>query len=126
MQRVHCAGPREHAILSLVQVQRPRSSRPPRSAPIPPGLRVARMKVGGEEVAVLSYRLPPPTLPANLSAAERIVALALVGGLSNSEIAKARKTSVRTVANQVASLFQKLGVRSRAEAVVALGGLHRP
>jgi DNA-binding NarL/FixJ family response regulator len=84
------------------------------------------MKVGGEDVAVMSYALAPPALPASLSAAERIVALALLKGLSNAEIAKARKTSVRTVANQVASLFQKLGVRSRAEAVVALGRLQRP
>ncbi len=83
------------------------------------------MKVAGDEVAVLSYRLPPAELPPSLSAAERIVALALLEGLSNSQIAKVRKTSVRTVANQVASLFQKLGVRSRAEAVVALGVLHR-
>jgi DNA-binding NarL/FixJ family response regulator len=82
--------------------------------------------VGGEEVAVLSYPRPPPALPSSLSAAERIVALALLEGLSNSQIAKARKTSVRTVANQVASLFQKLGVRSRSEAVVALGRLQRP
>jgi DNA-binding NarL/FixJ family response regulator len=84
------------------------------------------MKVGGEEFAVMSYPLSPPALPASLSAAERIVALALLKGLSNSEIARARKTSVRTVANQVASLFQKLGVRSRAEAVVALGRLQPP
>ena len=106
-------------------MKRSRGSRPPRSAPIPAGLRVTRMKVGAEEVAVLSYSLLPPALPASLSAAERIVALALLKGLSNSEIATARKTSIRTVANQVASLFQKLGVRSRSEAVVALGRLKR-
>jgi DNA-binding CsgD family transcriptional regulator len=84
------------------------------------------MSVGGEEIGVLSYPIPPPALPPSLSAAERIVALALLEGLSNSEIAKIRKTSVRTVANQVASLFQKLGVRSRAEAVVALRAVQGP
>jgi DNA-binding NarL/FixJ family response regulator len=83
------------------------------------------MKIGGEDVAVMSYPLPPPAFPASFSTAERIVAHALLRGLSNSEIARARKTSVRTVANQVASLFHKLGVRSRAEAVVALGRLQR-
>lgn len=53
------------------------------------------------------------------------VAIALLEGLSNPEIATARQTSVRTVANQVASLFRKLGVRSRPEAVAALGRLQR-
>jgi DNA-binding NarL/FixJ family response regulator len=105
---------------------RSRGTRTLRPAPVPLGLRATRMNIGGEDVAVLSFQLPPPTLPASLSAAERIVALGMLQGLSNSAIARARKTSVRTVANQVASLFQKLGVRSRAEAVVALGGPQRP
>jgi DNA-binding CsgD family transcriptional regulator len=86
---------------------------------------VTRLDVGGEEVAVLSVPLPPPALPHSLSAAERAVALALLDGLTNAEIAVVRRTSVRTVANQVASLFQKLGVRSRSEAVVALRRLQR-
>ena len=45
--------------------------------------------------------------------------------LSNTEIARTRGTSARTVANQVASLFRKLGIRSRAEAVAALATLQR-
>jgi DNA-binding NarL/FixJ family response regulator len=49
----------------------------------------------------------------------------LIEGLSNSEIATARQTSVRTVANQVASILRKVGVRSRSEAVTALGRLQR-
>ncbi len=36
---------------------------------------------------------------------------------ANAQIAAARGTATRTVANQVARLFQKLGVRSRAELV---------
>ena len=75
---------------------------------------------------MLSFPLPPPTLPPSLSGAERAVALALLEGSSNSEIARARRTSVRTVANQIASIFQKLGVRSRSEAVLAMGRLQRP
>jgi DNA-binding NarL/FixJ family response regulator len=39
----------------------------------------------------------------------------LARGMSNAAIARARHTSVRTVANQVASLFRKTGARSRAE-----------
>jgi DNA-binding CsgD family transcriptional regulator len=102
---------------------RSRVSKPSRSGSVPFGLRASRAVVGGEEVAVFSFLLPPPAFPRSLSAVERIVALALLEGMSNSEIALARQKSVRTVANQVASLFRKLGVRSRSEAVIALGRL---
>jgi DNA-binding NarL/FixJ family response regulator len=95
----------------------------PGLAPI--GLSASRAQIGGEELAVFSFPVPAPTLPETLSAAEREVAVALLEGLSNSEIAVARRTSDRTVANQVGSLFRKLGVRSRAEAVAALGRLQR-
>jgi DNA-binding NarL/FixJ family response regulator len=83
------------------------------------------MTIGGEEVVVFSFPLPRPALPRSLSAAERGVAHALLEGLTNDEIARARRTSVRTVANQVASIFRKLGVRSRSEAVMVLGRLQR-
>jgi DNA-binding CsgD family transcriptional regulator len=52
---------------------------------------------------------------ADLSAAERDVAALILRGRDNASIANLRGTSVRTVANQVASIFNKLGVRSRAE-----------
>jgi DNA-binding CsgD family transcriptional regulator len=74
---------------------------------------------------VFSFPLPPPTLPASLSAAERDVAMAVLQGLSNAEIAAFRGTAPRTVANQVASLLRKLGARSRTEAIAALGRLQR-
>jgi DNA-binding CsgD family transcriptional regulator len=59
-------------------------------------------------------------LPASFSRAEREVARALVEGSSNASIAAERGTSVRTVANQVASLFRKMDVRSRGEFIAAL------
>jgi len=102
---------------------RPGRLKRPRLASIPLGLRASRVEIDGEELAVFSFPLPPPTLPESLSAAERDVAIAVLEGLSNSEIAASRGTSARTVANQVASLLRKLGVRSRAEAVAALGRL---
>ncbi|MBL8957702.1 MAG: response regulator transcription factor [Myxococcaceae bacterium] len=43
-----------------------------------------------------------------------MLALALAG-LSNRQISRKRKSSERTVAKQVASLFRKLEVGSRAE-----------
>lgn len=60
---------------------------------------------------------PLPTMPpiADLTAAEREVAALVLDGHDNAGIAKARGTSLRTTANQVASIFRKLGVSSRAE-----------
>jgi DNA-binding CsgD family transcriptional regulator len=57
----------------------------------------------------------PPANWEQLTGAELAVATALVEGASNQQIAIARGSSVRTVANQVASIFRKLGVRSRGE-----------
>jgi DNA-binding NarL/FixJ family response regulator len=51
--------------------------------------------------------------PVALSPAGREVAEALVHGCSVEDIAQRRGTSTRTVANQVRSIFTKLGVSSR-------------
>ena len=45
----------------------------------------------------------------------------VVAGRSNGEIAAARGRSVRTIANQVAAIFRKLGVGSRLELARRLG-----
>jgi DNA-binding NarL/FixJ family response regulator len=54
-----------------------------------------------------------------LSAAERAVATLVLRGWSNAEIASHRGTTKRTAANQVASIFRKLGIASRAELAAA-------
>jgi DNA-binding NarL/FixJ family response regulator len=95
-----------------------------RAAPVPaPGrtrvprdLRASVMHIRGREVLVLSYS----TVAAfdaleRLSRAEREVVELLLSGASNAEIARQRGTSARTVANQAASIFRKLGVGSRME-----------
>lgn len=51
----------------------------------------------------------------SLSAAERDVTCRLLDGHGNERIARDRGTSIRTVANQVASIFRKLNVSSRSE-----------
>ena len=64
------------------------------------------------------------TVRVALSPAERQVARLAAAGLPNAEIARSRGSAVRTVANQIASAFRKLGVRSRLElwALVAREG----
>jgi DNA-binding NarL/FixJ family response regulator len=55
----------------------------------------------------------PPA--AKLTPAERDVLEGLTCGLSNREIADRRRSSLRTVANQVAALLKKHGASSRLE-----------
>lgn len=86
-----------------------------RGKPPPDDLRVTVVEAGGARYAVLSYALPIVGRCEQLTKAERDVLALLLAGLSNAEIARQRRTSVRTVANQVASIFQKLGVSSRSE-----------
>jgi DNA-binding NarL/FixJ family response regulator len=57
-----------------------------------------------------------------LSRAERQVALDAASGLSNRAIAARRGTSIRTIANQLASIYRKLGVSSRAELTALFAG----
>jgi DNA-binding NarL/FixJ family response regulator len=57
----------------------------------------------------------PPAPWARLTPAERQVAGAVLKGSSNDAIAAARRTSARTVANQLAAIYRKLGVSSRWE-----------
>jgi DNA-binding CsgD family transcriptional regulator len=74
-------------------------------------------RFAGREFLVVSYE---PNLPAELAPAEREIARAILAGKPNAEIARERGTSPRTVANQVASIFRRLGVGSRAELVERL------
>lgn len=90
--------------------------------PLPAGAEATRFTVAGEELAVLSFPLIDPDLPRGVTRAESEVVRLLLAGKTNAEIAQARGTSLRTVANQVQSIFKKLGVSSRAELVALLAG----
>jgi DNA-binding CsgD family transcriptional regulator len=72
--------------------------------------------MGREQYAVLALDLmEPPMLFAGLTPSERAVAILCARGLSASEIARVRDVSSRTVVNQLAQVYKKLGVRSRRE-----------
>lgn len=74
-----------------------------------------------DELVVFSWDLAAP--PPVLTSAERDVLVRVVRGASNAAIARARKTSVRTIANQVASLLRKTGAASRFDLIRRYGGL---
>jgi DNA-binding NarL/FixJ family response regulator len=86
----------------------------------PEGIRGTVLRFAGADWMVLSFPCTPAG-QSKLTPSERWVALALNQGLSNAEIARARGTSVRTVANQVARMFRKFSVHTRTELVRQLG-----
>jgi DNA-binding NarL/FixJ family response regulator len=59
--------------------------------------------------------MPAASVGASLSNAERAIVDGLLGGKRIAAIARERGTSPRTVAHQVTSTYQKLGVSSRRE-----------
>jgi DNA-binding CsgD family transcriptional regulator len=93
----------------------------PHARPRQPPADVAALESDDGSVVVLSFAIEkgPGT---GLSPAESEVAAHLLKGRTNAQIAKIRGASERTVANQVANVFRKLGVSSRLE-LVALAPL---
>ncbi len=96
-------------------------------SPVEPA-RALRIRIGDRQYVLLSIQdgpaqeEPPASSPVpRLTPAERDVASALLRGLSNDAIAVHRGSAPRTVANQIASLYRKLGVRSRAELAARWG-----
>lgn len=79
-----------------------RSARSPQQTPAPP--------------PALPSRKKPPAYPAGLTAREVEVLRLIAQGLSNSEIAERLVLSLRTVDTHLTSIYNKLGVHSRAAA----------
>ncbi len=90
------------------------------------GPRVTRMRVGGEDIIVLSVPLPKLQYPDNTTDAEREIIDLVLQGLSAKEIAESRGASLRTVTTQLGAIFRKAGVNSQAEliAMITDGGPH--
>jgi DNA-binding CsgD family transcriptional regulator len=76
----------------------------------------------GREYArhTVTVRRPDAALKDWLAPAELAVIRLLIEGMSYAEIATERKTSIRTVANQIASGFRRVGVSGRAELLCLL------
>ncbi len=89
------------------------------------GLRtkMAEVSVKGEELLVGAYPLIDEKRVSVLTDTERTVLAHLLAGSTNSNIAQRRHTSESTVANQVQSIFRKLGVASRSELAARLQGV---
>jgi len=106
----------EHEYEAHDETRSPSSDRVfPAPEAAPEQLSVAHFRVGEDEFAVLSFPMEREALPTTLTTAEHAVLRGILRGESNGDIATKRGTSIRTVANQVQSIFRKLHVHSRAE-----------
>jgi len=92
-------------------------------APASTELRTTEFEFAGDDYVVLSYPHAAAAPPPALTSTEQAIFTALLDGQSNHKIAARRGRALRTVANQVAAIFQKLGVGSRAELAAKFSGL---
>lgn len=77
--------------------------------------------VGGSDLCWLFLPVEAFGLDPRLTCAERQVVTGVLDGRTNAAIATARRTSSRTVANQLAGIYRKLGVSSRWELAARVG-----
>lgn len=76
--------------------------------------------IGGGEWYMASSPRPDWSGFPDVTRSERSIALAIIEGQSNTEIARTRDTSVHTVENQVASLFRKVEASGRFDLIRVL------
>ncbi len=108
-------------LVGLFEASSSMPARVPRSqALVPHALRAYVSAASTDRFVVSSFDVVRRGLAPQLNRSESEVARMVSLGRSNSEIARARGVSVCTVANQLRSAFQKLGVHSRAELLLAL------
>ena len=89
--------------------------RPGKLRAIPLGERFVLLSIADDEDPAGGFDDGAFRNDAALSAAERDVAELAARGLSNTEIARARRVATRTIANQLAGVYRKLGVSGRRE-----------
>jgi DNA-binding NarL/FixJ family response regulator len=82
-----------------------------------PTVSILRFRHQGEELLVCSYPVGRRGWLARLTPAELAVAEGVLEGLTARQIASRRRVSERTVGNQLAHIYEKLGVSSRYELV---------
>lgn len=84
------------------------------------GPRVSRIRVGDEDILVLSVPLPELRYPEGTTVAEQEIIDLVLQGLTAKEIAEVRGASLRTVTTQLGTIFKKAGVNSQPELIAAM------
>lgn len=96
------------------------SADPPDDGTSSDGVSVVPVTICGVRGLVIDLPLARTELPECLTDAERDVVELLLEGRTNQEIADLRGRSYRTIANQLAAIYRKLGVASRTELIASL------
>jgi DNA-binding CsgD family transcriptional regulator len=78
------------------------------------------MRVGGEDIIVLSVPLPRLHYPEGTTPAEHEIIDAVLEGLTVKEISERRDASLRTVTTQLGTIFRKANVNSQAELIAIM------
>ncbi|NNK08045.1 MAG: hypothetical protein HKP50_12120 [Myxococcales bacterium] len=81
---------------------------------------MSRMRVGGEDILVLSVPLPKLRYPEGTTSAEHEIIDAVLMGRTIKEIAELRNASLRTVTTQLGAIFKKANVNSQAELIATM------
>jgi DNA-binding CsgD family transcriptional regulator len=81
---------------------------------------VSSLRLGGEEILVLSVPLPELKYPEGITCAEQEIIDLLLLGRTAKEIAELRGVSLRTVTTQLGKIFRKAGVNSQAELIAMM------
>jgi DNA-binding NarL/FixJ family response regulator len=117
-----------HQALTLIGVRATRAKVPPivtllahtsTGASSPPG-RLSSVVYQGVVYRVVSVVRPELRVSSKLSAGQYHVIGRVVEGWSYAQIAQERRRSARTIANQVAEAFRRLGVSGRAQLITLL------
>jgi DNA-binding NarL/FixJ family response regulator len=82
---------------------------------VPRGIRAEQAAHRGKPAVRVSFPVPKVNWSDTLTSAEKDVDDDILAGLPNVAIGRKRGSSVRTVVNQVASIFRKVGAHSRLE-----------
>ncbi len=80
-----------------------------------PGAVLTRFECGAETLVAIGLPSVCAEGLAGLTPSERAILSLVLAAKRHTEIARNRETSPRTIANQIASIYRKLGVSSRAE-----------
>ena len=81
----------------------------------PWGVSCRTLEVADEELLLIEFPLPEPTIPLELTPSEVAVVKLLLDDRRPDEIARLRRSSVNTVRNQIRSIHEKLKVSNTSE-----------
>lgn len=79
------------------------------------GVETLRVEIAGEQYLLIGIPQEERRPDWAVTPAERVLIEGILAGRSNRELADQRGTALRTIANQLQTLYRKLGVTSRAE-----------